>query len=76
MNDQPPNVAVAALADAQKGLLAPGRMLCRNETQPRGEIARLAELPNHPAAATIAVAPSAPIPGIVTRRLTASCWLA
>ena len=48
MDDQPPNVAVAALADAQKGLLAPGRMLCRNEAQPRGQIARLAELPTVP----------------------------
>lgn len=45
MDDQPPHKKIAALADARKGLIAPSRMHCRNDVQPRGEVARLAVLP-------------------------------
>nr|WP_262983357.1 hypothetical protein [Paracoccus mutanolyticus] len=44
--------------------------------QPQREIRTARNCRPSPAAATIAVAPRAPMPGMVTRRLTASCWLA
>jgi len=44
VDDQTPDISVAAFADPKQGLLTTGRMLRRNKSQPRCHVARFAKL--------------------------------
>jgi hypothetical protein len=67
------NKAVSLLADAEKLLLSANRVFPQYETEPRSQIAGFLILRPLPIAARSAVAPNAPMPGIVmSRRATSS----